>query len=120
MLFHAFTTLVLSAANGVQDSVAIRVSFASSPDRPPLEWIMTDSANVPVESGKTPTEFARKVRDQLFTVCGTRVGEQLAVHIQISQTMALDASAECVRFGHENGKVILRWVRRSASLLERL
>ena len=113
MLLLAASTIALASSFVVQDSVVVRVSFASSLDRPPLEWVMTDSANVPVESGKTPWEFSRNVRGQVFTVCGTRPGELLSVHIEISQTMSLDGSAECVRFGHEKGKVILRGIRRS-------
>ncbi|MBL0938600.1 MAG: hypothetical protein IBJ03_06885 [Gemmatimonadaceae bacterium] len=116
MLFLALSAALLVPTDIERDSVVVRLSLTSSPDRPPLEWIMTDSSNVPIEMGKTPWETTRDVRAQLFTVCGTRPGEQLSMHIQISRTMSLSGRAECIRFGHENGKVVLRGVGRGETV----
>ena len=78
------------------------------PEDPSIEWVVRDSALVPLEVGKTPATFETNIAGRVLTVCAVQPKGQIQVSLKVQgRGSALNGTSHCFRFGIEKGRVIL-------------
>jgi hypothetical protein len=105
LLASLISLLLLQTPDSVQATIAINTI---RPESPPIDWLLLDSANKLIESGRTPSELSRTLTRTTETICATDPNQYIAVTLKVAdRDVQLNGSARCMRFGIVDGRVSL-------------
>jgi hypothetical protein len=109
MLLASLISLLLLQAPVLQtpDSLLATITINSTrPTSPSIDWMLLDSANKLIESGRTPSELSRTLSQTTETICATDPSQYIAVTLKVmGKSTELNGSARCMRFGIVDGRV---------------
>lgn len=105
MLLAVFATLMLAPSDTIKAQLTVGTEHSGGPA---VEWVIRDTALVPLELGKTPYALEFNAAEKPRIICAVKPDGQIRVTLkQVGRSSSMDGTSHCFLIEYRGRRLVL-------------